>query len=696
MKLRAILADSRITTTSFPQNKMLTLRDVKGVGDATIKKLSDLGIHSVFEVFSFLPRKYIDLKTPIRVFDAEPGQLCLLEGRVESVSSVTRSKTKSFYVIFSDNLQDNKVFFKAMFYNMPFMHDGFEKGQSYRMLARLSDDLGSLTVVNPSLEKIERISKLDGIYTLYPLGGVMGQNAFKNIVYSALDSIKGATYEGNLAKINKDLALCFEAVHRPSSLQIADRAVNSLASLDLALVLSIYRKLRNSSQKVRKVFYNFDNFRIQDYISTLPFAPTPSQLKAFEDICSDTNSNRYMSRIVSGDVGSGKTAVAFFAMYLAAKCGKQAALMAPTEILAGQHAKKFDSLAKASGIRYCLLTSSCSQSERKKILTGLRNGYYQCVIGTNSLVSDDVEYANLALAVIDEQHRFGVNDRAKLERKGACDVLSLTATPIPRSMALTFYEDIAISRIEKRQEAQTNVTTKVYKDLSAAVGFVLDRLREDKQAFIVCPSIVDAEGNDLHSIESFVRDFGNLFSDFSVSVIHGKLKNEEKERAMNDFSQGKTRLLIATSVIEVGIDTKASEILILNADRFGLSSLHQLRGRVGRDGSEAHCILHSASTSEKSVERLSTLEKSNDGQYLAEVDFAMRGAGDFLGVKQSGRSLTPIFSLQINAQILSNAKEYADKYVSNLSLNELLALTRTSRAKISDFLNTLECVTLNS
>lgn len=675
---------------------MLTLRDVKGVGDATIKKLHDLDIHSVFEVFSFLPRKYIDLKEPIKVLDAEPNQLCLLEGRVESLSGVTRSKTKSFFVVFSDNLANNKVYFKAMFYNMPFLHDGFSIGQSYRLLTRLTNDIGSLTVVNPSLEKIEKISKLDGIYTLYPLGNVMGQNAFKNIVYSALDSVKGLTYEGSLAKINKDLGLCFEAAHRPSSVNIAQRAIDSLASIDLAIVLSIYRKLCRSTQKSRKVFYNFENFRILDYVSTLNFEPTDSQFQAFEDIFSDMNGDKYMSRIVSGDVGSGKTAVAFFAMYAAVKGGKQAALMVPTEILAKQHAKKFAQIASDTGIRFALLTSSLSQTERRKVLAGLKNGYYQCVIGTNSLVSDDVEYQNLALAVIDEQHRFGVNDRAKLEQKGAVDVLSLTATPIPRSMALTFYEDIAISHIKKREEAETNVSTKVYDDLHSAVDFVIDKLKRGKQAFIVCPSIVDAEGNNLMSIESFLRDFGNLFSDFSICVMHGKLKNDEKEQAMADFSSGKTQLLIATTVIEVGIDTKASEILILNADRFGLASLHQLRGRVGRDGSEAHCLLHSSNKGERAIQRLETLEKSNDGQYLAEMDFAMRGAGDFLGVKQSGRSLTPIFSLQINAQILSNAKEYAEKNLSNLSLSELLALTRTSKSGIDDFLAELGAVTLNS
>lgn len=675
---------------------MLTLRDVKGAGDATIKKLHDLDIHSVFEVFSFLPRKYIDLKEPVKVMDAEPNQLCLLEGRVENVSSVTKSKTRSFFVIFSDNLANNKVFFKAMFYNMPFLHDGFEKGQEYRLLTRLTNDLGSLTVVNPTIEKIESISKLDGIYTLYPLGSVMGQNAFKNIIYSALDSLKGVHYEGSLAKVNKDLALCFEAAHRPTSLNIADRAIESLASIDLAIVLSIYRKLRNNTQKTRKVFYNFENFRILDYVSTLNFEPTDSQFQAFEDIYSDMNCDKYMSRIVIGDVGSGKTAVAFFAMYAAVKGGKQAALMVPTEILAKQHAKKFAQIASDTGIRFALLTSSLSQTERRKVLAGLKNGYYQCVIGTNSLVSDDVEYQNLALAVIDEQHRFGVNDRARLEQKGAVDVLSLTATPIPRSMALTFYEDIAISHIKKRKEAETNVSTKVYDDLHSAVDFVIDKLKRGKQAFIVCPSIVDAEGNNLMSIESFLRDFGNLFGDFSICVMHGKLKNDEKEQAMADFSSGKTQLLIATTVIEVGIDTKATEILILNADRFGLSSLHQLRGRVGRDGSEAHCLLYSSNKGERAIQRLETLEKSNDGQYLAEMDFAMRGAGDFLGVKQSGRSLTPIFSLQINAQILSNAKEYAEKNLSNLSLSELLALTRTSKSGIDDFLAELGAVTLNS
>lgn len=675
---------------------MLTLKDVKGVGDATIKKLHDLGINNVFEVFSFLPRKYVDLKTPVKVLDAEPGQLALFEGRVEKVSAVSMRGKRSFFVTFSDNLDGNRIFFKSTFYNMPFLHDSFEIGQSYRLLTRLSNDIGSLSVVNPSLEKAEKISKLDGIYTVYPLRGVFGQNAYKNIVYSALDTLKNVGYDDTiLSKVSRDLANCFELAHRPTSVEIAQRAVNALASIDVAIMLSIYRKLRDNTQKLRKVFYNFDNFRIVDFENALGFKPTITQTQAFEDIMADLTSPYCMSRIVSGDVGSGKTAVAFFAMCLASFSHRQCALMAPTEILAKQHAEKFAPLAKLLDINFALLTSSTSTSERKRILSELKDGEIDCIIGTNSVVGDEVEYKDLALAIIDEQHRFGVNDRAKLEKKGAADVLSLTATPIPRSMALTFYDDIAISRIEKRADAKTSVKTTVTSDIAFALKSIVASLKDGKQAFIVCPSIVDAEGNDLMSIESFLRDFGGYFENFECSVMHGKLTNEEKESAMKDFSSGKTRLLIATTVIEVGIDTKASEILILNADRFGLASLHQLRGRVGRDGSPANCILYSSNKGEKAIERLSTLEKSNDGQYLAEVDFAMRGAGDFIGTKQSGISLTPIFGLQMNGEVLGNAKSYADT-LSSLSLNELLALTHCSRTKVDDFVEKISKVTINS
>lgn len=675
---------------------MLTLADIKGVGSATIKKLNDLGINNVFEVFSFFPQKYIDLQEPQKVLDAQIGQLTLLEGRVESVSAISRFGKNSFFVVFSDNLASNRIFFKAVFYNMPFLHNSFEIGQQYRLLARLANDKGALCVVNPSLEKIEKIAKLQGIYTVYPLKGTFGQTAYKNIVYSALDLLKNNVYEGKFARVNCDFARCFESVHRPKNAEGAYEALQTLASIDLAIVLSLYRKVRKNAQKTRKVLYNFANFRIVDFVNALGFEPTPSQYKAFDDIMKDLSANGTMSRVISGDVGSGKTAVAFFAMYLASFCKKQCALMAPTEILAKQHYEKFERIANKLGISCALLTSSTAITERKRILKGLKSGEISCVIGTNSVVGDEVEYSNLTLAIIDEQHRFGVNDRSKLELKGACDVLSMTATPIPRSLALTFYEDIAISRIEKRADAQTNVKTEICTSIDGMLKSLTARVKEGKQAFIVCPSIFDAEGNNLMSIESFTRDYAQYFDNLNVSIMHGKLSNEEKTQIMNDFSKGKIDVLVATSVIEVGIDTLASEIAVLNADRFGLASLHQLRGRVGRDGKEAHCYVQTSNESEKSVERLSSLCKSNDGLYLAEIDFAMRGAGDFIGVKQSGRSQTPIFGLQMTADVLNNAKAYADETLSAFNANELLALTHCAKGKVEQFIDELQSVTLNS
>ncbi len=674
---------------------MLKLEDIKGIGPQTIKKLNTLGIYSVFQLFSFFPRKYIDLQQPISVTQASIGQLCLLEGRVEKVSSISSRGKRGFSVSFLDNLSNGKIKFKAMFYNMPFLHDSFQIGQSYRMLTRLANENGAFIIVNPQLEKIEKISKLDGVFTVYPLKNVFGQNAFKNVIYSALDALMRVEYSGALAKINRDFASAFEHLHRPTSLDDAQNALTRLASVDLAITMSIYQKLQNNAQKDRKVFYNIDKTIILNYVNALRFTPTASQLQSFDDIVHDLTSSKNMSRVVSGDVGSGKTAVAFFAAYCAFLSKHQSAIMAPTEILANQHFEKLQPIANKLGMRIALLTSSVSSPEKKLILQELSTGEIDCIIGTQSIIGNEVVFKRLALAIIDEQHKFGVNDRAMLERMGACDVLSMTATPIPRSMALTFYEDISISRIQKRQDATTNVHTTIENDLISALNKVKSLCAEGQQAFIVCPSIEDAEGNCLNSIETFVRDYGNHLADFRLGTIHGRLSSEQKQGVMARFSNKELDVLIATSVIEVGIDTKANCILILNAERFGLASLHQLRGRVGRDGSEAYCYLFSGELSQKATERLCAFSSTNDGQALAEMDFEMRGAGNMFGTRQSGASLTPIFNLPMSSLALNEAKEYC-KSLEMLPLDALAKLTRNSKENIDKFISQIRKITLNS
>ncbi len=674
---------------------MLTLEDIKGVGAQTIKKLNTLDIRGVFQLFSFFPRKYINLQQPISVLDAVAGQLCLLEGTVEKVSSVSPRGKRGFSVSFLDNLSNGRIHFKAMFYNMPFLRDSFEIGQSYRMLTRLSKDNGAFLIVNPQLERVEKISKLDGIYTVYPLKGVFGQNAFKNVMYSALDALKSIEYNGVLAQINKDFATCFESLHRPLDEFDAEKALVKLSAIDLAITLSIYRKLRDNAKKERKVFYSLPKYVKLQYENTLPFEPTDTQSQAFDDIASDLLSNENMSRVVSGDVGSGKTAVAFFAAYCAFANNYQSAIMAPTEILARQHFEKLQDVANKLGMKVACLTSSTPTSERKTILQELESGLIDCVVGTQSIISDEVKFHKLSLAIIDEQHKFGVNDRAKIENKGASDVLSMTATPIPRSMALTFYDDIAISRIEKRENAATSVQTLIKDEVLSALERIKEHCKQGEQAFVVCPSIEDAEGNTLSSIEAFERDFRPFLTDFRVATIHGKLSNEQKQDVMTRFVNKELDILIATSVIEVGIDTKANAILILNAERFGLASLHQLRGRVGRDGSNAYCYLCVGEANERAFDRLNAFSMTNDGQKLAEMDFAMRGAGNVFGTRQSGISLTPIFNLQMSAEALEMAKEYA-KSLENLSLDMLTKLTRGSKDTIDQFLAEIQKVTLNS
>ncbi len=298
--------------------------------------------------------------------------------------------------------------------------------------------------------------------------------------------------------------------------------------------------------------------------------------------------------------------------------------------------------------------------------------------------------------MIDEQHKFGVNERKLLESKGAVDILSLTATPIPRSMALTFYNDVDISYIKKRDDAKTNIRTCIVQSVAEGAEKIMDACKKGGQAFVVCPSIVDAEGYEILSIESCIREYGRFFDGIEVKVLHGKLSEQEKTDTMNDFAAGRIQVLIATTVVEVGIDTRASDILIIGADRFGLASLHQLRGRVGRDGSPANCYVYSSTSSDKALNRLELFCEHNDGQYLAESDFAMRGAGDFIGTRQSGSSVTPIFGLRMTAEILASAKIYADNHLKNLSIDELSALTRRSKSRVNAFLNEIGKVTLNS
>lgn len=663
--------------------------------------MRELGINNIFELFSFLPSKYIDLKKPISITDAQNNQYSLFEGSVDTVSSVCIRGKKGFSILFKDILSVKNIYFKVQFYNQPYLKDVFIIGQSYRIFGKPTISRGSLVIVNPIYEKADNIKRLSGIFSVYPLKGIIGQNTFKNIVNEALNSaiLASRSYKGEIAAVNDDLLKAFYSAHNPVNIVEGLDAIEKLATIDTAIIYQLYKITGNTAANYRKVLYNIQNNIILSYKNLLPYELTESQNDAISDIFNELTSQKNISRIINGDVGSGKTAVAFFALFAAFSAKKQAVMMAPTEILAAQHFQKFVNIFKAIGINSALLTSSLSFAEKKKLVADISDGKINVVFGTQALISKSVKYKSLALAVIDEQHKFGVSERAELENKGAVDVLSLTATPIPRSLALTFYDDIAISYIKKREDAQTCIRTEIIQD--EAVASVLTKIIDNavngsEQSFIVCPSITDSEGYEIYSIEKFQKDYIKFLNKTEYAILHGKMSSEEKRVVMSEFASGKIKILLSTTVVEVGIDTKAKNIMIMNADRFGLATLHQLRGRVGRDGLSANCFLHSGSASEKAANRLEALIENTDGQALAEIDFDTRGAGEILGQRQSGLSKTPIFGLKLTSYVLKNAKTYAENKLCSFSGDTLLSIVRCPKSRVELYFDKVRDLTLNS
>lgn len=624
---------------------MSDISRLRGVGPAIAEKLDALGIRSARELLFFLPSGYTDLGDPVAVSDAEDGAYSLVKGSVLSLTKPSPRGKRGFTVRLADCLDGRGAPFTVTYYNQPYFHSAFAGGGEFVFLAKFRS--GERSLVNPVFDKADG-DKLGGVFVSYPLRGLIGRRTFIKLLREAISAERA---EGGEAE---QFAELFEKVHFPSSVGEAGEALTRLAALDLAAGIAVYKASVVRGDKSRRRRYDLPPDIVGEYISLLPVTPTESQLAAMRDIAADLSGGEKMSRVVSGDVGSGKTLVAFFAAYAAARAGRQCAVMAPTEILAAQHAAKFAALFSGK-ISSGLLTASTGAKEAEDILRGLADGTLSVAFGTQSLLSRRVNFRDLATAVIDEQHKFGVAERAELQNKGAEDVLTLTATPIPRSLALALYDDIAVSRIVKRADAVTNIATRIVTDakLEDLIAYIASECRAGKQAFIVCPSIRDSEGFETLSAESFAGAHEDKLAGVSYAVLHGRMSADAKRERMSAFASGELSLLIATSVVEVGVDTKASIMCVLGADKFGLASLHQLRGRVGRDGSPAYCFLHMRGRGERAARRLDVLCRETDGNKIAESDLELRGAGELLGARQSGVSATPCLSLPVTAAVIS-------------------------------------------
>ena len=576
-------------------------------------------------------------------------------------------------------------------------------GKKYRFFGKISNKYGKIDLTSPVFDEIEKKNNTGKIIPLYPLTFSLSQNTIRKIIENGLKDVEEdgglketlpqyILNEYKLEEINKAI----ETVHFPkefADFEIARKrfVFEELLSTQLALL-----QLKNSNLKDHKGIRFSKDAHMSDVINSLPFNLTKAQLRVLEEIDKNMEQDKSMNRLLQGDVGSGKTVVAMISAYKAVKSGYQVAVLAPTAILATQHLENFQKILEKFDIRCELLISGITKKKKTEILEKLQNGEVDILIGTHAMLEENVTFKNLGLVVTDEQHRFGVKQRTTMAQKGENpDVLVMSATPIPRTLALILYGDLDISVIDElppnRKKIETFAVTKALED--RVNNFVKKQVDEGRQAYIVCPLVEESEENDLQSVISlYEKCKTEVFPNYRIEYIHGKMKQKEKDDIMERFKNGEIDILISTTVIEVGVDVPNSSIMVIeDAQRFGLAQLHQLRGRVGRGEYQSYCILKYEGKSKNTRERMKIMTQTNDGFVISQKDLELRGSGDFFGTNQHGIPDFKIANLFTDIDILKLAQEAAIKIVNddeklekpeNILLKELVKDKFTDRIEI--------------
>ena len=550
-------------------------------------------------------------------------------------------------------------------------------GKKYRFFGKISNKYGKIDLTSPVFDEIEKKNNTGKIIPLYPLTFSLSQNTIRKIIENGLKDVEEdgglketlpqyILNEYKLEEINKAI----ETVHFPkefADFEIARKrfVFEELLSTQLALL-----QLKNSNLKDHKGIRFSKDAHMSDVINSLPFNLTKAQLRVLEEIDKNMEQDKSMNRLLQGDVGSGKTVVAMISAYKAVKSGYQVAVLAPTAILATQHLENFQKILEKFDIRCELLISGITKKKKTEILEKLQNGEIDILIGTHAILEENVTFKNLGLVVTDEQHRFGVKQRTTMAQKGENpDVLVMSATPIPRTLALILYGDLDISVIDElppnRKKIETFAVTKALED--RVNNFVRKQVDEGRQAYIVCPLVEESEENDLQSVISlYEKCKTEVFPNYRIEYIHGKMKQKEKDDIMERFKNGEIDILISTTVIEVGVDVPNSSIMVIeDAQRFGLAQLHQLRGRVGRGEYQSYCILKYEGKGKNTRERMKIMTQTNDGFVISQKDLELRGSGDFFGTNQHGIPDFKIANLFTDIDILKLAQEAAIKIVND-------------------------------
>lgn len=624
-------------------NLKSSISSVKGVGEVKANLLNKMGIYTIKDLIEYFPRNYED-RTKIKyVREFTSGESTLFVAKI--CSNITVRKIRKNLAIYTTvAVDDEGERVKLTWFNQMYLKNRLIVGHKYLFFGTPVYDFGTFSVENSQIYNLSDISKIQGIYPIYSLTKGITQNyMFKLLSENYTDNIKfKEIYSEEFKKKYNlcDINFAFRNVHFPKNYDNINIARNRLIFDELFLLQIALMTVKNQVALTPNT-NTYEDLDDNDFLKLLPFELTGAQKKVLAEIKEDLGSNKVMNRLIQGDVGCGKTMVAAIAMFLAVKNGYQAAIMAPTTILANQHYNELKPYFEKLGYTVEILTSNNTKAQKRKIVDRLKMGMIDILVGTHSIIEDDVEFKNLSLVITDEQHRFGVKQRMKLSSKAeVVDTLVMTATPIPRTLAIMLYGDLDLSIIDELPPGRKPVKTLVVNDSyeTRLNDFVRKNVKEGKQVYVVCPLVEESEDGNLKSAEEIYESYKNeTFKDLNVGLIHGKMKQSLKDEIMLQFKENKIDILVSTTVIEVGISVSNATIMIIeNADRFGLAALHQLRGRVGRGSDKSYCILKTNNRSQTCKERLSIMEKSNDGFKIAEKDLELRGPGDFFGIRQSG------------------------------------------------------------
>ncbi len=644
---------------------MKELIDIEGVGTKTIELLNKLGINTIDDLLHYYPYRYDILKRS-DITNLNDGDKIIIDGIVEGQPTTIFLSSKLKKIIFRINTKTTIL--NVTIYNKTYLYQELKCGKEVTIIGKYDKTKNTVVASDIRFDKLPMTPKIEPIY--YTTSGLSRKSISKFISsvlredYNVIDYIPDYLSD-KYNFMSKKQAIY--NVHMPIDILDLKKARQRIKYEELFMyMLKINYLKRKIIQDNTAIERKIDREKIKEFIRALPFELTSDQLIAVDDILTDLESNKRMNRLLQGDVGSGKTIVAFITTYANYLSNYQTALMAPTEILAKQHYDNAKKVFKNTDMKIELLTSSLTNKKKEEIYNKLYNNEIDLIIGTQAIIQDKVNFANLGLVITDEQHRFGVNQRNSFKNKGITpDILSMSATPIPRTYALTIYGDMDVSSIKTKPEGRIPVKTylKKEKDILEVLNLMKQELDKHHQVYVIAPQIEDNE-NDNETVEKLQEKMTTAFGKlFTIKSVHGKMEPEEKEQVMKEFEKGEVNILISTTVIEVGVNVaNASMIVIFNANMFGLSTLHQLRGRVGRSNIESYCVL----IAKQNLEKLKILEKTNDGFEISEYDFQNRGEGDLFGVRQSGDTGLIMANINRDFKMLLRAKEDAEEFIDTL------------------------------